>query len=152
MLLKLDSLPKDMMGVMLQLTVFVESANKGDVAFLQQTVNCWIFSLLPLPLLQSTRLVLKEWSPMLFVLSMYNKGCLFLIIYKVHIGDVRIDFSHFPFMSFLVTAASSSWQWCTLSSSQWHMHAIIMMLFVDDDFNTGYLPIIIYQLLIGNNV
>ena len=34
------------------------------------------------------RLVLKEWSGMLLVLMMFNKGCLLLIIYKVCIGDV----------------------------------------------------------------
>ena len=45
-LLKLDSLPEDMMGVMLQLTVFVESKNKPVLVNLHMRVIYWISGLL----------------------------------------------------------------------------------------------------------
>ena len=45
-LLEFWSLPKDTTKVMLQSTVFVESANKREFTFLQQPEICWIFSLL----------------------------------------------------------------------------------------------------------
>ena len=140
---------------MLQLTVFVESANKTEFAYLHQTANCLIFSLLLLPLLKSAkqRLVLKEWSVMLLVLMTFNNFSHLFIIFKVCIGDViQNPLLWFSPYVLIVILASSSWQWCTSSSWQWHMYAFIMMFFVDDNFNKGFLPNMMYDLLICDNV
>ena len=103
-----------------------------------------------LPLLQSAkqRLVLKEWSGILLALTMCNKGCLLLIIYKVCIGDVLQNW--LLWFSLYV-----------LPCDCWHhimtvvyvvITTVVMMFFVDDDFNKGYIHIKIYELLIGNDV
>ena len=50
----------------------------------------------------------------------------------------------FPVCPAVLLLASMSWQWC--------MYAFILTFFVNDDFNKGYLLIIIYKLLVGDSL
>ena len=138
---------------MLQLTAFVESANKQEFTFLQPTVKCWFFSVATTPVcktrVNAERIItnvacfdnVQQWLSFHYNLKGAPWGC-------------QTEFASltFPVCPALWLLALLSWQWCMASSWQWHVYVFIMMLFVDDYFNTGYLPIIIYELLTGDNI